>query len=394
MQPIPAGRFDVVAKLSDVARLAGVGVGTASRAISGKGYVEDRTRDRVLAAAAELEYRPNAAARALRERRTRVVGLLLPDISNEFYTASAAVLQTVLDAAGFQLLVATTGNDPATERHALAAMLDRQVDGIVHVPVDPGAELPTDVPIVQLNRRSPDAAAPAVLSDDIRGVAELTTAVIGAGHTVLAVVVGPPELSTSRDRLAGYRRAVSAAGIPETGLDDPAPRDRRSRVLTFPFTTDGGASAVARIADDPPRALIALSSRLVMGVLRECGERGIRIPDDLSVAGLGDPEWFAIWQPGLTTYAPPLPEMGRRAAQTLLALMDYDAAPPPPGPMLLPGELRVRGSVRGLTDTTAPYRRPTPPPAAAVDTARTQRVIAKCSIDRELSTDIDRPAGR
>ena len=86
--PSPAGRFDVVVKLSDVARRAGVGVGTASRALSGKGYVDPGTRDRVLAAAAELDYRPNAAARALRERRTRVVGLLLPDITNEFYTAS------------------------------------------------------------------------------------------------------------------------------------------------------------------------------------------------------------------------------------------------------------------------------------------------------------------
>ena len=119
-----------------------------------------------------------------------MVGLLLPDITNEFYTASAAVLQTVLDEAGFQLIVATTGNDPAVERHALKAMLDRQVDGIVHVPVDPAAALPTEIPIVQLNRHSA-ADAPAVLSDDVQGVAALTAAVIAAGHTDLVVLSGP-----------------------------------------------------------------------------------------------------------------------------------------------------------------------------------------------------------
>jgi LacI family transcriptional regulator, galactose operon repressor len=345
-----AGKFEVVVKLSDVARRAGVG--TASRALNGKGYVDANTRERVLAAAAELDYRPNAAARALRERRTRVVGLLLPDISNEFYTASAAVLQTVLNDAGFQLIVATTGNDPAAEQRALAAMLDRQVDGIVHVPIDPTAALPTDVPVVQLNRYSVGSAAPAVLSDDIRGVAELTAAIIDAGHIDLAVVVGPPHLSTGRERLEGYRQAVRAAGIPEVEAGTGRAGSPRSRVLVCPFTTEGGAQAVERIAEDPPQALLALSSRLVMGVLRGCGVHGINIPDDLSLAGLGDPEWFAIWQPAITTFAPPLPEMGRRAAEALLALINDGPESSPSGHIRIPGDVRIRHSVRGLAGAT------------------------------------------
>lgn len=332
-----------MAKLADVARLAGVGVGTASRAISGRGSIDPVTKDRVLAAAAQLGYRPNAAARALRERRTRVIGLLLPDIHNEFYTASAAVLQTVLDAAGFQLLVATTGNDPDSERAALAAMLDRQVDGIVQVPVDDTAELPTDVPIVQLNRRSEPPRVPAVVADDVDGVAALTAAVIAAGHTDLAVVVGPPDHSTSRDRLAGYRRAVAEAGIPETGQ---AQSGGRSRVLVRPFTPEGGAAALAELANDPPQALIALSGRQMLGVLGECGRRGIRVPDDLSLAGHGDPEWYAAWQPPITTYAPPLAEMGRRAALTLLGLLE-DGPGADPGTLTVPGRVILRSSVAG-----------------------------------------------
>jgi LacI family transcriptional regulator len=350
----PAGSFDVVVKLADVARLAGVGVGTASRAISGRGSIDPETKERVLAAAAQLGYRPNAAARALRERRTRVVGLLLPDIHNEFYTASVAVLQNVLDGAGFQLLVAATGNDPKSEQDAIAAMLDRQVDGLVHVPVDDTAPLPADLPIVQLNRRSEPLQAPAVVSDDVAGVAHLTGRIIRAGHTDVAVVVGPPEHSTSRDRLAGFRQAVAAAGIPEGSARTPA---GRSRTIVRPFTTAGGADAVATLAEDPPQTLIALSSRLMLGVVGECARRGIRVPDELSVAGLGDPEWYPLWQPSITTFAPPLAEMGRRAAQILLGLLADPAAPRAATHILVPGEVRIRGSVAGLPAPVAPSAR-------------------------------------
>ena len=267
-----------------------------------------------------------------------VASRALPDIHTEFYTASAAVLQHVLDTAGFQLLVASTGNDPKAEQDALAAMLDRQVDGIVHVPVDDTTPLPDGVPVVQLNRRSDPPQAPAVISDDVTGIAELTSAIIRAGHTDHAVIVGPPDHSTSRDRLAGYHEAAVAAGIPETG---------RSRVLVCPFTPDGGASALAEIADDLPDALIALSSRLMLGVLRECGHRGIRIPTDMSLAGHGDPDWYAVWQPGITTYAPPLAEMGRIAAETLLNLLDEPGTANAPEPIRVAGTVITRSSVAG-----------------------------------------------
>ncbi|OLL71432.1 transcriptional regulator, LacI family [Pseudonocardia sp. Ae168_Ps1] len=337
----PVSTFDTVSTLADVARLAGVGVGTASRAISGKGYVDDATRRRVLDAAGELGYRRNAAARALRERRSLVVGLMLPDIHNEFYTASAAVLQAELADAGYQLLVVATGNSADAERHAWETMLDRQVDGVVHVPVDPGGVAPPGLPVVQLNRHTRTAGTPAVVSDDVAGVAELTRHVIAAGHTDLAVLVGAPELSTSAERLAGFRTAADAAGLAEDG-----PRGARYRVLVTGFSADGGAAAMARTAGDLPGAVVALSSRLVMGVLRWAGEHEVRIPADLSLAGLGDPEWFAIWQPGITTFAPPLAEMGRRAAHELIAAMGEEPGPAG-GTIRLPGELRIRGSVTG-----------------------------------------------
>lgn len=138
---------------------------------------------------------------------------------------------------------------------------------------------------------------------------------------------------------------VDRAGLPETA--EPV-EGRRSRVFSVPFTAEGGAEAMTAMADDLPQAVVVLSSRLVMGVLRECGKRELAIPGDLSVAGLGDPEWFAIWRPGITTYAPPLAAMGQRAAETLLKLMSNTDEHDEPETVLLPGELRIRGSVAGL----------------------------------------------
>lgn len=114
-------------------------------------------------------------------------------------------------------------------------------------------------------------------------------------------------------------------------------------MLVTEFSTDGGAAAMRRLGDDLPSAVVALSSRLVMGVLRWAGKSGVRIPEDMSLAGLGDPEWFAIWRPAITTFAPPLADMGRHAARRLIAAMAGEA--PEAGILRLAGEVRTRGSV-------------------------------------------------
>ena len=326
-------------KLTDVARAAGVGYGTASRALSGKGPVGGDARAKVLEAAKELGYTADATARALRERRTRSVGLIVPDMTNEFYTASAEVLQEVLHAAGHHLLVATTGNHPGREQEALQEMIARRVDGVVHVPSGTNHGI-LPVPVVELNRYS-GTDIPAVISDDFNGVKDLTERVIASGHTDLAVIVGPSTYSTSRDRLAGVRAAAEQAGFTETPADG-----KRLRVIYSDFSAEGGAVAMQGLIPDLPQAVLALSSRLVIGVLKASLVSGIRIPEDLSLAGYGDPDWFEIWGPGISTFAPPLAEMGAQAAELLLHLINGHA--PSHSITRIPGELRIRGSVARL----------------------------------------------
>lgn len=258
-------------------------------------------------------------------------------MTNEFYTASAEVLQEVLRAAGHHLLVATTGNHPGREQEALQEMAARRVDGVVHVPSGATAIQPSPVPVVELNRYS-GRNVPAVVSDDYSGVKELTQLAIDAGHTDIAAIVGPDAYSTSRDRLAGFRAAAQQAGF-----DENAATGRRLRVVSTDFTAEGGARAMRALLADPPQAILPLSSRLVMGVLRTTREAGISVPDDLALAGYGDPDWFEIWGSGITTFAPPLAEMGAQAAELLLDLINGDQ--PAPAVHRIPGVLRIRGTL-------------------------------------------------
>lgn len=334
-------------KLTDVARAAGVGYGTASRALSGKGPVGGEARTRVLEAARELGYTADANARALRERRTRTVGLIVPDMTNEFYTASAEVLQEVLRTAGHHLFVATTGNNPGRDYEALQEMAARRVDGIVHVPVGLPTGNPLSVPVVELNRYS-GRNVPAVVSDDYDGVKQLTELVIGAGYTDIAAIVGPDAYSTSRDRLAGFKSAAQRAGF-----DENATGGKRFRVVSSDFSAEGGAGAMRSLLADPPQAVVPLSSRLVMGVLRTAREAGIRIPDDLALAGYGDPDWFEIWGPGITTFAPPLADMGALAAEILLDVINGNEQEATIN--RLPGTIRLRGSLAQTRTTKNSY---------------------------------------
>ena len=335
-----------VAKLRDVAERAGVGVGTASRAMSGRGYVDAETRQRIMTAAEELGYRPNTVARALRESKTRVVGLLLPDLANEFYTEAAAMLQHVLAAADFDLIVSASGNDPAAEVRGLQSLLDRRVDGIIHVPVDPALAVPRSLPVVQLNRHSMPLQVDAFVADDAYGIGELTTLALQAGHTDIAFVTGGPIHSTSVERLNAFRATVMAAGLVEDAAQSP-----RFRILASEFTSQWGREAMHDLRSDLPTVVVAASSRIALGVLHACRDLNISVPDQLSLVAHGTPEWYEAFSPAITSYAPPLAEIGHAAATAILGLIGdesteaSESAAGTPVITKLHGAVHIRGSL-------------------------------------------------
>lgn len=331
-----------VATLRDVAEALGVSVSTVSRGLSGHPHVDERTRVRIREAARRLNYQPNALARALRSNRTKTVGLVIPDILNQFYAAGATVLQATLERHGYRLIVCINNDEPGDDAECLTALLQYRVDGIVHVPCTPtGAQGVRDVdpraPVVELNRRSDAGLFDAVISDDHEGARALVRHLADLGHESIGVIAGPPSLSTTRGRIEGL----------ETGLREVGIAPDRCPVLYGSYTKSWGIEAVERLVSLHPRptAIFATGNRVVAGALHGLAKAGLHIPRDISVIGYDDPDWFAEWRPAITTYALPLRDMGRMAAELLLARM---AEPPSvrsrPTLMRLTGHLIVRES--------------------------------------------------
>jgi LacI family transcriptional regulator len=230
----------------------------------------------------------------------------------------------------------------------MQSLLDRRVDGIIHVPVDPKLAVPRSLPVVQLNRHSMPLQADAFVADDGFGIGELTNLALNAGHTDIAFVTGGPIHSTSVERLAAFQTSVLANGLIENA--DAAPR---FRVLASEFTSNWGREAMHTLHADPPTVVVAASSRIALGILHACRDLDVLVPDQLSLVAHGNPEWYEAFTPGITCYAPPLAEIGRAAATAILSRIADDAQAPPesventPTVTRLHGAIHVRGSLGG-----------------------------------------------
>ena len=330
-----------MATLRDVARELGLSISTVSRALNGYPHIDERTRARVQRAAKALNYQPNALARALRQQETKTVGLIIPDILNLFYAEGAAVLQATLEEHGYRLVVCISNDNPDSDRSYLEALLQQRVDGIVHVPCTvAGARMVRDssmVPLVELNRCSDGGLFDAVLPDDRDGALRLTRYLLGLGHTRIAVIAGPEQYSTTIGRIAGVQEAYREAGVSFDEL----------LIIPGQYTPAWGAEATRHVIamERRPTAILAAGNQIVLGALQVLGNHRLRIPSDISLAGFDDPGWFAAWQPGITTYALPLREMGLVAAQLLLSRMTLPKDSPSMATVTrLAGQLIVRES--------------------------------------------------
>jgi LacI family transcriptional regulator len=317
--------------LKDVAAEAGVGFGTASRTLSDSGYVAEKTRRRVLEAADRLGYRPNRLAAGLRSNRSRLIALLVPDYTNEFYARGSAAIARRLRDLGYQLIIATSSNG-TEERDAIESLAEYRVDGIVRVPVDPDLDARVSCPVVELNRRSNIPKVSAVLCDDRSGFRALTEALLERGHRRIAMIVGEQNFSTSLERAAGYREAIAGTDVPP-------------HVLFGSFDSRWGEQATREIFSDEESitAIIAASPRIASGAVAACVRMGVRVPDDLAFASYDDPEWFDFWGSGIHSFVPPLEEMARRAVEVLLDRLESPDSLPET--IVLPGRTHEGGSI-------------------------------------------------
>ena len=336
--------------IRDVARLAGVSLSTVSQVLNGReGYASAGTRDRVLEAARELNYRPNALARGLVTSRTGTLGIIITDITRGFFTQVVGVIEQVASAQGYSVLLACAdGVQP--EQTALETFLDKRVDGIVCM--SSSVEASADhivrvtrqgVPLVVINRPLLSTELNQIAWDDVEIGQRATEYLIGLGHRRIAhlsglrpePVPGAPARRAGVDRIAGYRAAMHAAGLP---IDE-------SLIVGGGFEYPTAFAACAQLFDRPdlPTAVFAASDSMAIAVVNALHRRRLRVPEDVSVVGANDDHFAVHVEPPLTTVRPPIAAAGRRAAELILAAIN-GSGPPSPVREVLPSELVVRGS--------------------------------------------------
>jgi len=305
--------------MSDVARLAGVDSSTVSRALNARtaAMLRPETVARVKAASAELGYRPNVLARGLRTQRTHTIGLLLPDVTNPFFPPIIRGIEDVFAPAGYVLLIANTDNVVEREDQGLDSLVARQVDGMMlatsHLDVATDAARLGGIPVMLVNRRDRSSVVPSVVPDDAIGVRLVVEHLHALGHREIALVSGPLNTSTGRDRRDTFVEVAGALGLPTDMV-----------VHADLYDLPSGRRATERILDahgERPTAIFASNDLLAVGALTALRARGLRVPEDLSLVGYNDMPLVDLLDPALTTVHVDQYEMGRQAAIVMLGLL-------------------------------------------------------------------------
>jgi LacI family transcriptional regulator len=334
--PLERDGLVVPVTLADIAREAGTSPSTASRALSGRGYVSEAARDRLLAVADRLGYVPNASARTLKHQRSRVVGVVLSDLDNQFYARLAAGIEQVLRAASYQMMVLGDNNEPAEEVEGARTFLAMRAPGVIMTPVGSGAiELlrSQGTAVVEVDRRLASVPCDAVLIDNERGAREATMHLAGLGHTRIALLGVETSWTSDAGRLRGYRTGLRNARL---ALDE----DLVVRIP--PHARDIEPRIEALIDDHAPTAIFAANNTLAEHVWQVLRRRGLRIPHDISLVGFDDVPWMAMVDPPITVVEQPTLELGRHAAKLLLRRLGGPALAP--AVEILQPRLVVRGS--------------------------------------------------
>ncbi len=304
-------------KLRDVARAAGVSLATASRALSEPGLVREDTREHVRNVATMLGYVPHGAARALATRRSRTVGAVFPPVDNPIFAAATQALAHELAGAGYTLLLATHEYDPEAEVAATRALLERGVDGLVLIGLDHSPALyqllgQSGVPYELTWSLDPAGYHHCVGVAHRLASVRVTQHLLDLGHREFAVIAGvTAHNDRARERLAGVREALAARGI----------ELRADRVSEAEFSIPQGRRAFVGLLERAPgfTALVCGNDTLALGALAECVRRGLRVPQELSVAGFDDIDMAAEITPSLTTVHVPASDIGRLAGSRMLA---------------------------------------------------------------------------
>jgi len=330
--------------VKDVAKRAGVSVATVSRVVNNQGNVSPEVRDRVQQAIGVLGYQPSRTAQRLRAKHGRVLGLIISDIQNPFFTAVARGIEDVAYRHGYSLILCNTDEDSAKEHLYLDVMRAEAVAGVIlasTVEEHPHVRqlIENGIPVVAIDRVLKEPEVDTVFVDSVQGTLDLMSHLIELGHRRIGFIGGPLTITTMRERRDGYLLAHQQHDL------SVLPELMRFGEPKQP----GGYECAQELLQlqPPPTALFASNNMLALGALRAIQERGLRIPDDISIVCFSDLPWFALLQPPLTVISQPDYELGQKAADLLLERLEQPDKPITRLQLKL--SLIVRASVRRIT---------------------------------------------
>jgi len=304
-----------MATIHDVAKLAGVAPITVSRVINNSGYINENTREKVEAAIVKLGYVPNVLARSLKSKRTNTLALVFTDITNPFFTIIARGVEDTAGDAGFNVIFCNTDESQEKEDNYVQVILQKQVDGILLVPAGSNTKSiqiikDQGTPLVILDRRIDSTDVDIVRGDSIGGARLLTQHLIDLGHRHIALINGPKNVSTSEDRLIGYKQVMEENGLKGNiqgyyGNFSQASGDNLTRIIFE--------------KEPKPTAIFATNNLIAIGALRALNELGYRIPNDVALVSFDDiPENLTMF-PFMTAVSQPSYEMGKSATELLIS---------------------------------------------------------------------------
>lgn len=308
----------IVTTMADVAAVAGVSVSTVSHVINGTRKVSETAAQAVRDAIETTGYTHDHVARSLATGRTATIGLAMSALSNPYFSEAAHSIEQAASGAGYSLLLADTHDNPANELRAIKDILGRRVDGVI---LAPSAEPLRTLELLKTRQiatvvvdRFVAAEVDQIATENVEPTLELVRHLTDLGHTRIGMVTGLAGLSTSVERLAGYRLGLEAADIPYADdlvvcgdSDDAAAETALPRLLRLP---------------NPPTALLVSNNKMTIGVMRGLRTAGVNVPRDIALVAFDDFEWADLFHPRLTTIAQATGQIGREAVAMLLSRLD------------------------------------------------------------------------
>jgi len=301
--------------LKDVAKEAGVSVSMASRVLGNYGYFSEETRSKVLKAAEKLNYKPDVIARGLKTRQTKAIGVIISDVVTFFFTTLVRGVEDVASQNGYSVILCNSDEDPTKEREYLLALYERGVDGLIVSPsIGNHSYLKKLVrggmPLVLVDRRIRGLKVPTVTVDNQTGSYEAVNYLINLGHRRIGIITGLKGVTTSEERLAGYKRALEKNHLsldPELIKEGDYRREKAQE-----------ATQELLRMKNPPTALFVCNEPMTSGALLTLRENKVKIPEEMAIIGFDDPIWAPLTEPPLTAVRQPSYSIGTIACQALL----------------------------------------------------------------------------